>query len=458
MSEAVRVEITVFGGPSLQAPFAAVAADFHSPFPSALPAESLEGLCAELLPQELRQRLALAPGDGTFAQLAAALASAIQDLNGPNGLPMRVHSAGDGACRILLGYHDVTAATQALRAGLDLAAAMFGHAAGRPIAAQDVANLVRQMTGLMHSYQPDFIARALIRAARGRGIPVCSVSPGSRIWLYGQGRAGFHFFEAANQRDSLTGARLARDKYLSNQLVTRLGFRGVVHGIADSGRAAAELARQIGFPVVVKPVDGGMGHGVTAHIRTEEQLQGAFIKANALSPGRVIVERHLAGDDHRIAVFGGKFAWAARRSPPRITGDGTHTIAELIDIENRSRSDEAVAAGFVTRLTVDADMLEMLGRQGMVLQDRPAAGFSVRLRSANMATDGTIADCTAAIHPDNREMAEAIARGFRLDAVGIDFMTTDIGKSWRETDCAVPEVNATPGFSFEGRAENHPAR
>lgn len=72
---------------------------------------------------------------------------------------------------------------------------------------------------------------------------------------------------------------------------------------------------------------------------------------------------------------------------------------------------------------------------------------------ANTGTGGTVADCTALIHPDNREMAEGIARGFRLDAVGIDFMTTDIGKSWRESPCAVIEVNTTPGFSSDVRAE-----
>jgi len=452
MAESVAVDITLFGGPGLHAPFAAVAANFQSPFPSALPRETLDRLCAELLPQRLRQRLALAPGDGAFEHVAAALANALQDLNGPNGLPVQVDSPGDGACRILLGYRDATAATSALRAGLELAVALFSHAAGRPPAAGTVANVVQGMAALMQAYQPDFIARALIRAAGDRGIPVYSVSPGSRVWLYGQGRAGVHFLEAASQYDSLTGSRLSRDKYLSNQFVRRLGFPGVVHGIADSEDAAVKLAQQIGFPVVVKPVDSVMGRGVTARIRTEEQLQRAFAKANAVSR-RVIVERHVAGDDHRLAVIGGRFAWGARRTPPRITGDGTHTVAELVDIENRSRSGAAVAAGFDALINVDADVVEMLAGQGIGLHDCPAAGATVLLRSANAGVDGIVTDCTAAVHPDNREMAETIARCFRLDAAGIDFMTADIARSWRETDGAVTEVNAMPGISFQSRAD-----
>lgn len=454
MSEASRVEFRVYDGPSLAAPFAAIAADFQSPFAAGLPPDRLASLCAELLPPQLRQRLALVPEDGSFEQLAGALANAIQDINGPNGLAVRVQRLGNGVQRILLGYHDATAATMALRAGLELAAAMFGHALGRPATPQSIENLTRQMTTVMQIYQPDHIARALLRVARRRGIPAQPIAAGSRTWLYGQGCAGCHFFEAANERDSMTGTQLARNKYLSNQLVTQLGFRGVVHGIADSMPAALQLARQIGFPVVAKPVDSAKGSGVTAGIRTEEQLQAAFAKADAIAPGKVIVERHVAGDDHRIAVMGGRFAWAVRRSPPRVVGDAKHTIAELMEIENRTRSDEAVAAGFTTRLAADADVLEMLGRQGLGLQDRPAAGRSVLLRSvANTTTGGTVTDCTALIHPDNREMAESIARGFRLDAIGIDFMTTDIGTSWRDSVCAVIEVNPTPGFSSDVRAE-----
>jgi cyanophycin synthetase len=65
-----------------------------------------------------------------------------------------------------------------------------------------------------------------------------------------------------------------------------------------------------------------------------------------------------------------------------------------------------------------------------------------------------VADCTAAIHPDNRELAETLARAFHMDALGIDFMTPDIGRSWREVPCAVLEINATPGFSSDARAES----
>ena len=259
--------------------------------------------------------------------------------------------------------------------------------------------------------------------------------------------------ESANHFDSLPGARLSQNKVLSNQLVERLGFPGVVHGVADSTQAAIGLARSIGFPVVVKPINAGKGTGVTANITTEGELARAFDVANGVSPGAVIVERHVAGDDHRIVVLGGKLTWTIQRLPPRVVGDGRHTISELIEIENRARSD-AGAESDLTQLSIDADMRAQLEKQGFSPDDRPPEGSRVTLRSiAGSPTGGTFVGCSTDIHPDNRDMAEAIARGFHLDAVGIDFMTCDIGTSWRQGECAVLEVNSTIGCGTYTYAE-----
>ena len=77
------------------------------------------------------------------------------------------------------------------------------------------------------------------------------------------------------------------------------------------------------------------------------------------------------------------------------------------------------------------------------------AGQVVILRSlANLTGGGTAVVVTDRVHADNRGMAEAIARCFRLDTVGIDFLTADITKSWREVRCAVIEVNLSPMFGF----------
>ncbi len=452
MSDAA-VEFRICAGPSTDAPFTAVVAEFVPLFNTPLPASDVERRLAHVTPENLTLDVAL-PQAVSFTELVGLLGNALQNLAGDCGLPMTVATLPDGRCRIALGYRDAEATKQALLASVRIASETFALAHGGPDHSNGLRELVRRTHLVMQMRQPDYIARALMRIAQQRSIPVYPVSPGSRVWQFGQGSAGLHFWEAANEDDSLTGARITQDKFLSNQLITRLGLPGVKHRIVPDLHAANRVARELGYPVVVKPVDRGKGRGVTANIANATQLAGAFSAAIEHSPRGVLVEKHVAGDDHRMAVFGGQFRWAARRSPPRVMGNGTYTVAELIERENQNRSDADVAAGFTSRLIIDEDLLMTLSKQGIRISDRPAPGAVVQLRMiANVATGGTIRDCTDAIHADNRAMAEAIARGLRMDAIGIDFMTPDITKSWRDVDCAVLEVNRTPGFGSDERAE-----
>jgi cyanophycin synthetase len=189
-------------------------------------------------------------------------------------------------------------------------------------------------------------------------------------------------------------------------------------------------------------------------ITDEAGIEPAFAAAAKLAQRAVLVEGWVAGDDHRLAVVAGRFAWAARRSPPRVTGDGEHTVRQLVDRENarrRSAPDRDLAGA---PIVIDAEAEALVASQGHTLDTCPPAGTIVALGLvANQARGGTIADCTDVIHPDNRAMAEAIARAFHLDTTGIDFMTPDITRSWREVPCAVIEINVTPGFSSDARAE-----
>ncbi len=446
--------IQVFAGPSVHAPFPAVMAQFR-PLPDpGLSAGQLATALTRYLTPALMVRMTLPLQDGSFAAVVAAVANALQDCFGANGFEALVQRGSDGMVRVLIGYADPTAASLALQTALDVASGFFGQLAGRQVDAAGLTAQLQRTAAQMALRQPDPLARALHRAARRRGIPVTVVAPGSRVWLFGQGSAGMQSFEAASHLDSLTGSGLGRNKVHSNQLVQALGFPGVQHRIADSLGAARRLARELGFPVVLKPVAGGQGRGVTAGVSDEAALDTAYAAALQAGRGEVLVERHVPGEDHRLVVIGGRLAWAVRRSPPQLAGDGQHTVAELLAMENQRRATLPAADIASVPLVPDAEMHAMLSAQGWTAESRPPAGASIRLRRiASISRGGTLADCTAAVHPDIRDMAEAIARAFHLDAIGIDFMTPDIGRSWREVECAVLEVNSTPGFSSDTRAD-----
>lgn len=293
----------------------------------------------------------------------------------------------------------------------------------------------------------------IIAAARQRSIPVREMGGSGDVWRLGLGSAARHFNAAATDRDSYTGLLLAHNKVWANRLIRQLGFPTTVQRLATDADSLVQQARALGFPVVVKPFAAGMGRGVCADIRDESGLAAAWNAARPYAPQGVLVERHVAGRDHRLTVFGGRLAWAVVRHPARVTADGTSTIGELIAAENARR----VAAGRPSELkpiAVDAETELQLRQAGLTLDARPAAGVEVCLRAvANVARGGTLEDCTARVHPDVRAMAEAIARTVRMDSLGVDFITPDVGRSWRDVPCAVIEINQTPSLFTAAHVE-----
>ncbi len=429
-------------------------AAFDAPAGDAPSASRVEEELRSVLSPDFLSSVPLPLVNGKFETLAAALAVGLREASGSTGLPWRSTRDGQGRCRVYLGYLDAEAAGIALQTGLNLALALLRAMRGRRGDLEALGGQIPAAAAAIARRHPDPLMRALQRVARRRGIPVLPVSAKARVWQFGHGCAGIHFFEVGTEADSLTGTHLARDKQQSNQFVERLGFPGVNHVLVDGLENARRAAAQLGFPLVLKPLDRGKGLGVTVGVTTPEQLDAAWKLANEAAPGRVLVESFVPGDDHRLVVIGGAFAWAVRRSPPRIIADGNSTIAALVDAENARRRQAPNPEIAGTRIVLDDDALAVLATQDLTPASRPAAGTTVDLgRVANIARGGTLADCTAQIHPDNIAMAEAVARGMRLDAVGLDFITPDITRSWREVRCAVLEVNTTPGFSSDERAE-----
>ena len=443
-----NLEMRTLHGPSVFVPFAAVVAEFTIPVPIAPGGTLPEVICARL-PEAVTTRIQTLDSGAPFEALVAGLAQALQDWHGPNYLPCQTNRTSSDRGLVYLGYYDEQATAQALQLGYELALLAYAQRQ-EPFDANSalVARIV-QLGAILQARQPSEGERAMIRVARAREIPFYRVVPGQIVWQYGQGKYGRHFLGSSSQFDSNTGTMLQDNKVISNLLVRRLGFPGVEHGMADTADNAVRLAGRIGYPVVIKPIDGRQGQGVTAGVTCEQEVVAAFAEANAISPGRVIVERFVEGEDIRLVVCCRQFAYATWRSPPRLVGDGKHTVMELIDAENRRRSEIQATEGVPKQLKADPAMITILQRQNLRLSDCVPDGQVVTLRSvANISAGGTSVIVTDRVHVDNREMAEAIARCFRLDTVGIDFLTADITKSWHEVRCAVIEVNTAPAVSL----------
>ncbi|MBL8894967.1 MAG: hypothetical protein JNJ53_10225 [Rhizobiales bacterium] len=455
MESTRQVKFRVFSGPNLIVPFSAIVAEFPVLFDNALQTGVALRVADDLFPVEARPSWKIDSADVTLPALSAAFAVAWNDLRGPNDLPMQLDRLGPDRWQIGLGYYEADATLTALQLGIEQANAVFTRAAGGVINTGRLQALAQRMHALTATMQPDSITRALVRVARSKDVPIYSLAPGARIWMYGQGARAHRFFEAVSEQESFVGVRLVKDKVLTNRVIQRLGLPGVEFGISETAEMARNIAHRLGFPVVVKPSDRDKGVGITLAIDNDAELDAAFVHAKAQSRnGVVLVERHYHGDHHRLSVFGGKFKRATQIRAAHIIGDGIRTVEELIAAENATRTPADVAAGFVIKLKVDSDMIAFLAKQGYGLADRLPSGMKLQLRkTSNIATGGKLRDVSSHIHPDNVAMAETIARNFWLDGAGIDFVTPDISISWREIPCAVVEVNSPPGITSDFLAE-----
>lgn len=198
---------------------------------------------------------------------------------------------------------------------------------------------------------------------------------------------------------------------------------------ADS---AMRSAQQIGYPIVLKPVAGSKGDNVFAGLRNAEELQQALATA-PLKRRQFLLQSFFPGDDHRLPAVSGRLIAAARRHPASVIGDGRRTIGQLVEEANKDPRRGRGFAKIMNRIEIDGEALRVLSRQGFALENIPAEGATVRLRAtANIATGGTAVDVTEAVHPDNAEAAIKAAKALGLQVAGVDLLSPDISRSWRE--------------------------
>ena len=295
--------------------------------------------------------------------------------------------------------------------------------------------------------------QALIDEAVSRDIPFIRLDRHSLV-QFGHGVHQQRIRATMTSQTSAIGVDIASDKSLTNRLLDSAGLPVPRSEVVTTEEETVTAANRLGFPCVVKPLDGNHGRGVHLDLRSEEAVRAAFKGALAESrSGDLVVETYVAGNDYRCLVIGGKVAAIAERVPASVTGDGEHTVRELVDLANQDPRRGIGHEKVLTRIKLDDAAEALVRAQGFELDTVPPAGTWIKLAlTGNMSTGGTSIDRTIEAHPDNVEIAETAARIIGLDVAGIDFICPDIATPVRETGGAIVEVNAAPGF----RMHTHP--
>jgi cyanophycin synthetase len=284
-----------------------------------------------------------------------------------------------------------------------------------------------------------------LEASHAQGIPWARVA--HNVYQYGWGAKGRWLNSSFTDQTPVIAATIARDKRLASIVLHRAGLPVPEHLNVTTLEEALEAAKQLGYPVVVKPADLDGGLGVFTFLESSAAVRDAFTAASRFSPN-LIVQQHIMGNDYRLQVFQGEVFWATHRKPAGVTGDGTHSVRDLVkQINADPRRGPADSPG-LKWIILDDESDAWLARQKLDLDTVPEEGRVVRLRgAANVTMGGTIEPVLEITHPDNVALAARAARVLRLDLAGVDLLIADIRRSWREIGAAICEVNAQPEMS-----------
>jgi cyanophycin synthetase len=286
---------------------------------------------------------------------------------------------------------------------------------------------------------------SLVKKAEDRGIPWLRLNQYSLV-QFGHGKYQRRIQATITSETRHISVEIASDKEETNKILRDVGLPVPKQIDCYREEGAVRAARKIGFPVVIKPYNANHGRGVSIGLNNNEEVRVAFAKAREHSRC-VLVESYIRGFDHRMLVIDGELVAVAKRVPGHIIGDGKHTIEQLVDLVNQDPRRGIGHEKVLTRLELDHQAIRLIDVASYTKETVLQVGEIFYLRSTgNLSTGGTAIDMTDTCHPDNRDMAVRAAKTIGLDVAGVDFLTPDITRSYKEIGGGICEVNAAPGF------------
>jgi cyanophycin synthetase len=358
----------------------------------------------------------------------------------PTGFGQTRSTSRRGVYRMVFRARDEQVARTALDVGHRLLMAAIN---AEPYGPADVQAAVEKIRAKVDDCYLGPSTASIVAAATDRRIPHIRLNDGNLVQL-GYGASQRRIWTAETDLTSAISEGIAHDKDLTKSLLVTCGVPVPGGEIANSAQEAWVAAQDIGLPVVVKPSDGNHGRGVSLDLKTQEDVEAAFDVAKRHGT-KVMVERFVRGNEHRLLVVGGRVVAAARGEAAWVTGDGTSTVAQLVDAQLNTDPRRGLGEDFPLsqiKTATDGAIVLDLQRQGLSPDAIPAAAREVLIqRNGNVSID-----CTDDVHPEVDYIVSLAARVVGLDVAGVDVVAQDISRPLHAQGGAIVEVNAGPGL------------
>jgi len=362
-----------------------------------------------------------------------------------------------GIYNVVFSYHEEEVGRFAARVSVRLFLDLVEAKPTEELKAQ-IAENIQKMREIREEVRFGPSTGSLVEEAVSRDIPFIRLNDQSLVQLgYGVHQKRIQATTTANT--NMIAVDIAGNKHATKTLLGDMGVPVPKGYRLRSEEELEDTLERIGFPVVIKPLDGNHGKGATVGIKSLEDAMVAWEKAKEYSRW-VIVEKQLIGADYRALVVNNRLIAVAERVPAHVTGDGKQTIQQLIDETNADPRRGYGHENVLTEIDVDSQTLRCIKKAGYELDSVLPKGEKVYLKTtANISTGGTAIDVTDEVHPENVFLFERIARIIGLDVAGVDIIAPNVSEPLHENGGGIIEVNAAPGFRMhlspsEGIARN----
>src|SRR3989344_420441 len=216
--------------------------------------------------------------------------------------------------------------------------------------------------------------------------------------------------------------------------------------VFSNSKTALRYAKELGFPLVVKPCSESLSMHTTCNLQNDSTLKEAILIAQIVNR-EFILEKHIPGDVYRITIVNNDFIACCLRKPPSVIGDGTHSIEELVNIKNNNslRGNLHQKNFTLHKINLAERAISLMADRGLNVKRVPLKGERVYLHDKVVLACGSdIYDKTKTLHVNNRSMFLNLSRFLHVSLVGIDFICQDISKPYYEQSCAIIEANSLP--------------
>ncbi|CAM3427028.1 Cyanophycin synthetase [Flavobacterium longum] len=416
------------------------------------PTDKIEGFrqrIEELMPSLIDHRCSEGVRGGFFHRIERGtwmghviehIALEIQTLAGMDtGFGRTRETKTPGIYNVVFSYMEENVGVYAAEASVRIAEALI---AGTPY---DLDADIQKMREIRERVRLGPSTGSIVEEAVARDIPWIRLGTNSLVQL-GYGINQVRFQATITNKTSHIAVDIACNKEETKRMLEMASIPVASGSICVDEEDLEHTIKKIGYPIVLKPLDGNHGKGASINVTNWEDAVEGLAHAKKYSR-RVIVERFITGFDFRVLIINNKLVAAAKRVPAHVVGNGKDTIQQLIDTTNLDPRRGYGHENVLTEITVDRDTTDLLEKLNYTLETVPKAGETVYLKStANLSTGGTSVDVTDMMHPENIFLCERISRVIGLDICGVDIMAENLTQPLKENGGVILEVNAAPGF------------